>query len=224
MSTRSCATLVCTAVFVASLVSGSDDGLGSTDAGTTTAASSTSEGTTAAAVVTADAAARGPLLHPGLSDRVAARLGDSRSAAAPPGQSAVPGAVREPWRRWGGEARQQLVLPRRRQRGEKVLPRQPRCSRESWEPGGPSVPELRPPVRSAGRDHPDSRSLALRRPDRVSRRFPGAGRHLHHQDGDGELSALLMRMDSTPSRAGGDASTDQVSGLPRVRRGERGRL
>ena len=77
MSTRSCATLVCTAVFVASLVSGSDDGLGSTDAGTTTAASSTSEGTTAAAVVTADAAARGPLLHPGLSDRVASRLGSA---------------------------------------------------------------------------------------------------------------------------------------------------
>ena len=74
MSARRGATLVCAAVAVASLVSGSDDGLGSRAAETTTIVNNTAEGTSVAAAITTDAVAPGPLLHPRLSERVASRI------------------------------------------------------------------------------------------------------------------------------------------------------
>ena len=79
MSACPCATLACTAVLIAPLVSGANNAVDSREAGRKRAETSTSRGSSseskvdAAAMVT-EAAARGPLLHPWLSERVASRV------------------------------------------------------------------------------------------------------------------------------------------------------
>jgi hypothetical protein len=80
MSACRCAVFVCAVVFVASVASGSENDPGPDEAGVVTARlASASEiapqrGVSSAAAVVTGAAARGPILHPALSERLRAKL------------------------------------------------------------------------------------------------------------------------------------------------------